>query len=66
MKQYAKTYLKQNVMTLVLAAFLIAMLICIPQQIKVSLVSQDTVSPRFFPYVSTITALVCCVASLLV
>ena len=66
MKQYAKTYLKQNVMTLVLAVFLIAMLICIPQQIKVSLVSQDTVSPRFFPYVSTITALVCCVASLLV
>ena len=65
MMQYAKAYLKRNAFTLILICFLIAMLICIPQQIKVSLIAQDTVSPRFFPYVSVIAALVCCVLSLI-
>lgn len=65
MMQYAKAYLKRNAFTLILICFLVAMLIFIPQQIKVSLIAQDTVSPRFFPYVSVIAALVCCVLSLI-
>ena len=65
MKQFIKVYLKRNLLTLILIAFLVAMLICIPQQIKVSLIAQDTVSPRFFPYVAVIAALVCSVLSLI-
>lgn len=64
MKQNLKVYLKRNALTFILICFLIAMLIFIPQQIKVSLIAQDTVSPRFFPYVSVIAALVCCALSL--
>lgn len=65
MKQYLKAYLKRNSFSIFLTAFLIAMIICIPKQIKVSLIAQDTVSPRFFPYVSSIAALVCCVLSMI-
>lgn len=59
-----KEYLKRNAFTIFLILFFIAILIYIPQQIRVSLIAQDTVSPRFFPYVSVICGLVCCVLSL--
>jgi membrane protein YqaA with SNARE-associated domain len=60
-----KDYLRKNSFTIILVAFLSAILYCIPSQIKVSLISKATISPRLFPYVAAISALVCCILSLL-
>lgn len=57
-------FVKRNSFTIFLTVFLLGLLLCIPSQIKVSLVSKATVSPRAFPYVATIAALVCCLLSL--
>lgn len=60
-----KYYLKKNSFTIILVCFLTGLLLCIPSQIKVSLVSKATISPRTFPYVAAVAALVCCVANLI-
>ena len=60
-----KYYLKKNSFTIVLVCFLIWLLLCIPSQIKVSLVSKATISPRTFAYVAVVAALVCCAANLI-
>ena len=57
-------YAKRNSFTIFLVVFLLGLLLCIPSQIKVSLVSKATVSPRAFPYVATVAALGCCLLSL--
>ena len=59
-----KHYVKRNGFTIFLAVFLLGLLLCIPSQIKVSLVSKATVSPRAFPYVAAIAAFSCCLLSL--
>ena len=59
-----RQYVKRNSFTIFLAVFLSGLLLCIPSQIKVSLVSKTTVSPRAFPSVATIAALGCCLLSL--
>lgn len=60
----AKEFFKRNSFSLILTGILLFVLVCIPTQIKVSLVSKATISPRLFPYFSTIGALICCVLSI--
>lgn len=60
----AKEFFKRNSFSIILTGILLFVLACIPTQIKVSLVSKATISPRLFPYFSTIGALICCVLSI--
>ena len=64
-KKMVKKYFKENVFTLRIALFCIAIIACIPNQIRVGLTAKASISPRLFPYFSTIGALVCCICSLL-
>ena len=58
-----KEFFKKNIYTLALIALCIFILVSIPSQIKVSLISKAAISPRLFPYFATIGTLICCVLS---
>lgn len=60
-----KSYLKRNAVTLILLVGMLILFLCIPSQIAENMVAKATISPRFFPTLSVVGVMVCCVLLLI-
>ncbi|MCR4672984.1 MAG: tripartite tricarboxylate transporter TctB family protein [Lachnospiraceae bacterium] len=61
----AKNYLKENIFTLALVVLSIFVIVNIPSQVKESLLSASTISPRLFPYIASGGILICSILNLI-
>lgn len=66
MKSSIKNYFRQNILTILILAGMIALYFCIPGQIKENMMAKSAVSPRFFPTFSTVCVMICCALLLVI